>query len=112
MAKSSNGMGNIGAMLRVLGPLNGANTDAVRNRQLLADFCRLVGSRVGKNTAGGDLPPRIRQTLASLLGGYSEKQIANSLRLSQHTVHVYVKQIYRHYKVSSRGELLARWIQK
>jgi len=58
MAKSFNGMGNIGAMLRVLGPLNGANADPVRNRQLLADFCRLVGSRGEK--------PRGRRSAAAI----------------------------------------------
>jgi hypothetical protein len=50
------------------------------------------------------------QTLQYLLAGDSEKQIANRLRLSQHTVHVYVKALYRRHSVSSRGELLARFI--
>ena len=55
---------------------------------------------------------RLQQTLKSLLSGASEKQIALALELSPHTVHVYVKQIYKHYNVSSRGELLARWVKK
>jgi two-component system nitrate/nitrite response regulator NarL len=54
----------------------------------------------------------MRQTLALLLAGDSEKQIAHRLGLSQHTVHVYVKALYRRYDVSSRGELLARWVPK
>jgi DNA-binding NarL/FixJ family response regulator len=61
--------------------------------------------------AGADLPPRVRQTLSLLLNGDSEKEIARELRLSQHTVHVYVKQIYKHYGVCSRAELLARWLK-
>ncbi len=78
----------------------------------MADFCRLIGSQVGIENAGAELPPRLRQTLTSLLSGASEKQIAHTMNLSQHTIHVYVKQIYKHYKVSSRGELLARWVKK
>jgi DNA-binding CsgD family transcriptional regulator len=56
-----------------------------------------------------DLRPRLRQTLDGLCSGLSEKQIAKLLGLSQHTVHNYVKELHRHFGVSSRGELLARW---
>jgi DNA-binding CsgD family transcriptional regulator len=58
------------------------------------------------------LTPRMRQTLSHLLSGDSEKQIAGKLRISRHTVHVYVKQIYRRYNVNSRGELFARWVRQ
>jgi DNA-binding CsgD family transcriptional regulator len=54
----------------------------------------------------------MEQTLRSLLGGDSEKQVAAKLGLSQHTVHVYVKALYRKYGVSSRGELLAMWVKR
>jgi DNA-binding CsgD family transcriptional regulator len=54
--------------------------------------------------------PRMRQTLMRLLAGDGEKQIARQLGVSPHTVHVYVKALYRHYDVSSRGELLARFL--
>ena len=53
------------------------------------------------------LSPRMRQTLECLLAGDSEKEIAAKLRLSPHTVHVYVKSLYRRLGVSSRGELFA-----
>jgi DNA-binding CsgD family transcriptional regulator len=33
------------------------------------------------------------------------------MAISAHTVHDYVKALYVHFGVSSRGELLARWIQ-
>jgi len=56
------------------------------------------------------LSPRLKQTLNLLLTGDSEKQIARRLSLSQHTVHVYVKALHRGFGVSSRGELLARFI--
>ena len=56
------------------------------------------------------ISPRQRQTLELLLAGDSEKQIAAKLRLSQNTVHHYVKALYRHFHVSSRSELLSRWV--
>lgn len=57
---------------------------------------------------GADLPPRLTQTLAALLDGMSEKQIALKLELSQHTVHNYVKALHQRFEVCSRGELLAK----
>lgn len=55
-----------------------------------------------------ELPPRLRETLDRLRSGYSEKQIAFELELSQHTVHDYVKALHKRLQVSSRGELLAK----
>ncbi|HEX8913240.1 MAG TPA: helix-turn-helix transcriptional regulator [Humisphaera sp.] len=57
------------------------------------------------------LAPRVRQTLDGLLRGDSEKQIAHRLGLSKHTVHVYVKALYRRLNVSSRGELFAQFLR-
>ena len=54
------------------------------------------------------LAPRLRQTLDRMLMGDSEKQIALALGISKHTVHVYVKSLYRWFNASSRGELTAR----
>lgn len=56
------------------------------------------------------LPPRLKQTLTCLLAGDSEKQAARRLGLSPHTVHVYVKSLYRRFGVNSRGELLAGFV--
>jgi DNA-binding CsgD family transcriptional regulator len=55
-----------------------------------------------------DLPPRLSQTLNELLSGKSEKEIANRLELSRHTIHNYVKALHQRFEVSSRGELLAK----
>ena len=57
------------------------------------------------------LAPRIAQTLELLLEGGSEKELAGQLGLSRHTVHVYVKSIYRHYGVCSRAELMALFVR-
>jgi DNA-binding NarL/FixJ family response regulator len=57
------------------------------------------------------LPPRLRRTLKLLLSGHSEKRVARELNLSPHTVHEYVKDLYIHFAVSSRAELMAKWIK-
>jgi regulatory LuxR family protein len=54
------------------------------------------------------LPPRLCETLRGLVRGRSEKQLAADAGLSPHTVHDYVKALYRHFGVQSRSELLAR----
>lgn len=54
------------------------------------------------------LSPRQRQVLALLSRGLGEKQVAAELDVSPHTVHDYVKAIYRLHGVTSRGELLAQ----
>lgn len=56
-------------------------------------------------TAG--LSPRRRSTLAGLLAGRSEKEIATELGLSQSTVHHYATMLYHHFGVHSVRELLA-----
>jgi DNA-binding CsgD family transcriptional regulator len=58
------------------------------------------------------LSNRERDTLALLLQGLSEKQVARQLGLSPHTVHVYVKSLYQAFGVHSRAELLARFVGK
>jgi DNA-binding NarL/FixJ family response regulator len=99
----------------------------MRQRQLVADLCRLIAAQLGQPTGSrgrGEmgapslalldhpgLSGRMRQTLRGLLAGEAEKQIAYRLKLSPHTVHVYVKGLYRHFGVSSRGELLARFVR-
>jgi DNA-binding CsgD family transcriptional regulator len=47
-----------------------------------------------------------------LLEGDSEKQVAYKLKLSPHTVHEYVKNLYAELGVNSRGELLAQFVGK
>jgi DNA-binding CsgD family transcriptional regulator len=54
------------------------------------------------------LPERPRQVLWLLCLGRSEKEIAEHLDLSPHTVHNHVKRLHEVLSVKSRGELLAR----
>jgi len=56
--------------------------------------------------AGVSLTPRLRQVLAALERGLTEKECARELKLSHHTIHVYVKSLHKKFKASSRGELL------
>ena len=56
------------------------------------------------------LPPRLRPVLRRLLAGDAEKQAALRLGLSRHTVHEYIKALYRKFGVNSRGELLAKFV--
>jgi DNA-binding CsgD family transcriptional regulator len=58
------------------------------------------------------LPRHLCLTLSCLLEGTSEKQAAARLGLSRHTVHGYVKALYRHYRVNSRAELLVLCLRR
>jgi DNA-binding CsgD family transcriptional regulator len=62
----------------------------------------------GPSSPWAELAPRLQQTLARLLAGDSEKQAARHLGISRNTVHHYVVDLYRHFHVSSRGELLSQ----
>ena len=107
-------------MLRLLQPLDGAAGDPVeKKRRLLADLVRMIGEQIHGQPPRMTvlqaelhrLPPRLQQTMQSLLAGDSEKQAAAKMGVSPHTVHVYVKTLYRRYNVSSRGELLSKWVK-
>ena len=54
------------------------------------------------------LPPRLRPVLDALLRGLAAKQVAHDLGLSVHTVDGYIKELYRHFGVGSRAQLLSR----
>lgn len=69
-------------------------------------FSAWTRERAGRR-AISELPTRMRQVLACLLEGDSEKHAATRLDLSPHTVHQYVKRLHRVMRVRSRGELLA-----
>jgi DNA-binding NarL/FixJ family response regulator len=121
-------VGNFAALLRAAHssqPTDRADLEA--QRRLVADLCIMLGERargeeprpsaLSRATskladATPTLSPRLAQTLEALLEGQSEKQIARELAISPHTVHVYVKTLYKDFGVSSRGELLARFFDQ
>jgi DNA-binding CsgD family transcriptional regulator len=79
-----------------------------------AELGRLIGRQVVSATEPNpeQLSPRLRQTLACLTEGDSEKQVAARLGLSPTTVHEYVTALYRRFGVHSRGELLAHALKR
>lgn len=83
---------------------------------------RLVHSEVASLIGGvladfrepqpSQLPPRVRQVLHCILEGNTDKEIAQRLDLSSHTVNQYTKQVYRFFQVGGRNELQARWVRR
>jgi DNA-binding CsgD family transcriptional regulator len=123
-------------------PPTRASQASRKQREMLAEFCHELKEQLNngdsENTGSADtrlandddakttppnqgmsiqsipkgLSPRERQTLELLLNGDGEKQIASRMKISQHTVHGYVKSVYRRFNVSSRAELLSLWVRK
>ncbi|HEY4234766.1 MAG TPA: helix-turn-helix transcriptional regulator [Lacipirellulaceae bacterium] len=78
------------------------------------EIAPLVGVRLATEdyVCRDGLSKRLRETLALLLDGYSEKQVASQLNLGNRTVHDYVTMLYEHFHVASRAELLAYFIRR
>ena len=118
MAKTNGRLGDLSALVRASSTLGipSIGDGLERRRRLVAMFCSMLGEQVveGKTIDVGEcrLSRRQRQTLELLLAGNAEKQIAARLEISRHTVHVYVKSIYKTFGVNSRPELLAKWVRK
>jgi DNA-binding NarL/FixJ family response regulator len=114
--KKKSRLGDIGALVRASQSVATKSGTADRRRRLVAMFCAMLGEQLldGKPAThnGAALPRRQRQTLELLLAGDAEKQIAARLGISKNTVHVYVKSLYKRFGVSSRAELLARWVRR
>jgi len=116
MAKSNGSkIGDMTSLIKVVGKLPVQGDEAAdKRRRLLAELCKVVGAHVSGSATDGaaaGLSPRMRQTLEALMTGDSEKQIAAKMKVSPHTVHVYVKQLYKRFGASSRGELMARFVR-
>jgi DNA-binding CsgD family transcriptional regulator len=89
-----------------------------REVRLLHFFHGELGPLIGRSLVSAAEPspeklsPRLRQTLACLLQGDSEKQVAHRLGLSHPTIHQYVTALYRHFGVRSRAQLLAHVMKR
>jgi DNA-binding CsgD family transcriptional regulator len=89
-----------------------------REQRLLNFFHEELGPLIGRALVSATEPnpeqlsPRLRQTLACLIEGDSEKQVAARLDLSPATTHQYVTALYRHFGVRSRAQLLAHVIKR
>lgn len=82
-------------MLRAIAPL--------ADRELL---------RAEVSRAHPKITARQRDILLMLLVGDSEKEIAHQLHRSVHTVHTHVRQLYDLFEVSSRGQLMAVFVDR
>ncbi len=71
---------------------------------------RSVALMYGLVGASGMLTTRERQVLAALLQGKSERQAAEAIGISPRNCHQRVVRIYRQLGVTSRGQLLALWL--
>lgn len=57
------------------------------------------------------LSKRQRLALNLLILGQDRKRIADNMKISVHTAQDYIKQVYRHFNVSSQVELISRFLQ-
>lgn len=80
------------------------------DRRIVALFHAELGRLWRSSDTGADaaLAPQLQRTLELLLDGSSEGEVVARLGLSPHTVHDHVKRLYRHFRVNSRAQLLAR----
>ena len=89
-----------------------------RQKAVLSEANALIRPMIGgplarfADPSPAALPPRVREVLRCFLEGDSDKQVMARLGLSRHTVNQYAKLIHRHFGVSSRAELLARWVRR
>ena len=58
------------------------------------------------------LSDRERQVLDLLSHGHPEKQIADRLGISQHTVHTYIRRIYEKLHVHSHAQAVAKYAEQ
>ena len=91
---------------------------SAREQRLVSFFHAELGPLVGRalvsiaEASPDDLSPRLRQTLACLLDGDSEKQIAGRLGVSLPTAHQYVTALYKRFGVRSRAQLMAHALRR
>ncbi len=94
----------------------GSRDFSQRERAIVSLLHMIINQEIGTYLAAVDEPrlagltKRRLEVLDRLLLGDSEKQIAYHFDVGRATIHDHVLAIYRHFGVSSRGELLSRFI--
>jgi DNA-binding CsgD family transcriptional regulator len=83
-------------------------------QEIHATMTAMVGGPLARfsESSPTELPPRVRRVLRCMLEGDSDKQIVARLGITRHTVNQYAKAIHRHFGVTTRAELLARWVKR
>ena len=112
----------LGVLQRIGEPPHDAETRRRASLILRAAAPFVVTELFGSLEQPGDSPHTLMENrqlsdrqgdvLVLLLRGMSEKEVARELGVSTHTVHTHVKKLYSEFEVSSRGELLARFIDQ
>ncbi len=64
-----------------------------------------------KETGKAKLTKRELEVLQAIVSGYTDRIIAESLYISEHTVKSHIKNIYRKLKVSSRSQVVRKALQ-
>lgn len=90
--------------------------DRASRVQVAAHVLELMGCQYGRTrNLGGRccgwarqlaLPPRLARVASCAIAGQSDKECAEQLGLSEHTVRTYIKQLYARLGVRNRTELL------
>jgi len=89
-----------------------------RQRQLLRLTHDAIMPFVGKRLALEGQPsmhgltPRRREALEWLLDGLSESELARKMHISPTTAHQYVGELYQHFGVNSRAQLMAYFVHR
>jgi DNA-binding CsgD family transcriptional regulator len=101
-------------LLRAKGRPDFTPRDRMIVQLAFASIKPMVGHQLARSAepSPSDLSPRVRQVLQCVLEGDGDKQIATRMQISKYTVNQYLKVIYKHFHVSSRAELQARWIRR
>jgi len=80
-------------------------TAAVSGQPALSpQIARRILSHFQPEIEKGELTPRLSEVLQLIAKGYKNKEVAELLEISSHTVNGYIKDIYRILGISSRSE--------
>jgi DNA-binding CsgD family transcriptional regulator len=102
---------SVGQYLRFGGVPFQLAIEADKNAELETQSVSQALESVACAIRGLPLSAAERRVFDLILSGLTEKEIAGRLKLSHHTVHNHIRQIYRIAAVRSRVELLAQYVQ-
>lgn len=102
-------MGEPARFVHLIEQTGGGRNEHSRANQMANTFFGR-GSIRRAELKGEALAARDEQVLSALKAGLTERQVADALGLSPHTVHSHVKAVYRRVGVKSRAQLLSLWM--
>lgn len=75
--------------------------------RLLDEFARLARAEGDKKDAGEELTPREGEVLTHVAGGSTNREVAEALHLSEHTVNFHMKNILHKLHMRNRAQAVA-----